>query len=59
MIIHSEIESDLIIILCKWPMLVILLVGISLVFYGIFMRRTAITVFIIAILASITGYILQ
>nr|DAP96318.1 MAG TPA: hypothetical protein [Caudoviricetes sp.] len=56
MIIHSGIDAYLLLLLSMWPVLIVLCIGMSLAFYGVLMRKTAITFIVIAIITGVLGW---
>jgi len=48
--ISNDVESYLFLVLSMWPVLMILCIGMSLAFYGVLMRKTAITLIILAVI---------
>lgn len=56
MTIHSDIEAYLLLLLSMWPVLIILCIGMSLAFYGVLMRKTAIMFIVIAIVIGVSGW---
>lgn len=55
MTIHSDIEGYLLLVLSMWPVLIVLCVVMSLAFYGVLMRKTAISLFVAAIAIGVLG----
>nr|DAT60703.1 MAG TPA: Protein of unknown function (DUF3149) [Caudoviricetes sp.] len=39
-----------------WPVLIVVCIGMALAFYGVFMRKTAITLIVLAIIISVLGW---
>lgn len=56
MIIYSDIEGYLLLLLSMYPVLVVLCLGMSLAFYGVLMRKTAITLIVAAIAIGVSGW---
>nr|WP_241721944.1 hypothetical protein [Raoultella sp. HC6] len=56
MIIHSGIEAYLLLLLSMWPVLIVLCAGMSFAFFGVLMRKTAITFIVIAIVVGVSGW---
>lgn len=54
--ISNDVEIYLYILLSMWPVLIILCIGMSLAFYGVLMRKTAITLIILAIVIGTLGW---
>jgi len=52
----NDVESYLYLVLSMWPVLIILCIGMSLAFYGVLMRKTAITLIILAIIIGALGW---
>lgn len=55
--ISNDVESYLYVVLSMWPVLIILCIGMSLAFYGVLMRKTAVTLIILAIIIGTLGWI--
>lgn len=56
MAIHSDLEAYLLLLLSMWPVLIVVCIGMALVFYGVFMRKTAIALIVLAIIISALGW---
>ncbi|UNK75786.1 hypothetical protein [Raoultella planticola] len=54
--IRSDIESYLLLLLSMWQVLVILCIAMSLAFYGVLMRKTAIFLILFAIFIGVLGW---
>lgn len=54
--ISNDVEIYLYVLLSMWPVLIILCIGMSLAFYGVLMRKTAITLIILAIVIGTLGW---
>ncbi|EPE9061119.1 hypothetical protein ACSPJ8_004710 [Klebsiella aerogenes] len=54
--IHSDLEAYLLLLLNMWPVLIIVCIGMALAFYGVFMRKTAITLIVLAIIIGALGW---
>lgn len=56
MTIHSDLEAYLLLLLNMWPVLIVVCIGMALAFYDVFMRKTAITLIVLAIIISVLGW---
>lgn len=56
MTIHSDLEAYLLLLLNMWPVLIVVCIGMALAFYSVFMRKTAITLIVLAIIISVLGW---
>lgn len=56
-IIDSAIEGYLFLLLDMWPVLIVAFIGLALAFYGVLMRRTAVTFLLLAVVVGIAGWI--
>lgn len=56
-IIHSDLEAYLFLLLSMWPVLIVVCVGMALAFNGVLMRKTAILFMILAISIGLLGWL--
>lgn len=56
MTIRSDFEAYLLLLLNMWPVLIVVCIGMALAFYGVFMRKTAITLIVVAIFIGVLGW---
>lgn len=54
--VSNDVESYLFLVLSMWPVLIILCIAMSLAFYGVLMRKIAITLIILAIIIGVLGW---
>ncbi|EIX9232379.1 TPA: hypothetical protein L9408_004994 [Klebsiella pneumoniae] len=52
-----NIMSYLLLLFSMWPVFMVLLIGVSLAFYGVLMRKTAIFCFIAGIIIGLAGWL--
>lgn len=56
-LIDNAFEGYLFLLLDMWPVLVVAFVGLALSFYGVLMRRTALTFLLLAVVIGTAGSI--
>ncbi|OOL21909.1 hypothetical protein BXQ27_25640 [Klebsiella aerogenes] len=55
-IIHSNLEAYLFLLLNLWPILIVNCTGMAFAFYGVHMRKTAILLVVFAIMIGVLGW---
>lgn len=56
MTFHSKIECYLFLLFSMWPVLIVLFIALSLAFYGVLMKKTAIACLVTAIALAFGGW---
>nr|WP_270455379.1 hypothetical protein [Klebsiella quasipneumoniae] len=56
MTFHSKIEGYLFLLFSMWPVLIVLFIALSLAFYGVLMKKTAIACLVTAIALAFGGW---